>query len=250
MTIRRQYSLPNCTLILDGFSEDSTQKMSILLNAQCYFMGVNQVLSGGKVFLTSLVETVSAYGQGCLSGLYLPQAEPGKEEKGKVSIEPVPGKHLHRLTWEPPSEEKNVEVELTTVQLFDLLEAVDRLLTDPQTLPDLTLQLQSVSKRYRQREEPLLQRATPPILGIGSFVLAAMAFVFLPVPEVPKPEEPKPEERTTETVPLEGTPTTIPITIPPPEPSLSPETPEPTVSPQSVGGLRPKEEHSWYEVTA
>lgn len=223
MTIRRQYSLSNCTLVLDGLSEDSTQKISILLNAECHFLGVNQVLSGGKVFLTNLVETVSAYGQGCLSGLYSPQREHGKETEEKVSIEPVPGKYLHRLTWESPSEEQKVEVELTTVQLFDLLEAVDQLFADPQTLPDLTLQLQSVSKRYRQREEPLLQRATPPILGIGSFVLAAIAFVFFPVPEVPQPEEPKPEESTTETVPLEGTPTNIPVTIPPPKPTPTPD---------------------------
>ncbi len=210
MNIKRQYNLPNCTLVLDGLSNDGSISqsgqplMSILLNAECHFLGTNQTnktISGGRAFLESLVAAVSAYGQECLSGLHHPQES--KEEGGKLDLTPGSKSHLHRLTWEPPAEEngEKVEIELTTVQLFDLVEAVDRLFADSETLPDLTVPLQSVSKRYRQSEEPLLHRAAPPIVGIGSFLLTAATFFFLPVPEVPKPEEPKLEENTTETIP-------------------------------------------------
>ena len=47
MTIQRQYSLPNCTLILEGLGDnantlaqtDSRPLMSILINAECYLSG-------------------------------------------------------------------------------------------------------------------------------------------------------------------------------------------------------------------
>jgi hypothetical protein len=196
MTIRRQYSLPNCTLVLEGLDEgilgsdpnDTRPLMSILVNAECHFVGADLVLQGGRAFLENLVKVVSAYAQECLSGVRHPQeTEQGSHQ---IHLDSFEDRALHRLTWQSDLEphQSPVELELTTVQLFDLVEAVDQFFSDSRTLPDLSLKLQPVSRRYRQVEEPVVQRVVPATLGIASLAVAAIAFFFVPVPEVRKPE--------------------------------------------------------------
>lgn len=206
MNIKRQYTLPSCTLILEGLSTDlatsnSSSLMSILVNAECRFLGSDRILSGGRFFWESLVKAVSAYAQECLSGLR--HSQDNKTHSAGVHLEKVPPKNLHRLVWQPPADDPNpekVEIELTTVQLFDLLEAVDQFFSDSLTLPELSLQLQPVSRRYNQTGEPLVQKAAPAALGITTLALAASALFFLPIPEVRK-SEPKPESEPIPTEP-------------------------------------------------
>jgi hypothetical protein len=208
MTIQRQYSSPNCSLILEGLSDeiapsdttDARPLLSILVNAECQFVGIDRKLHGGRVFLENLIKAVSAYAQECLSGVRHPQER--EENSDRVCLEKIQGTNLHSLTWQPSAEtnEQPVELELTTVQVFDLVEAVDRLVADSRTLPDLSLKLQPVSRRYRQSEEPLSQRAVPATMGAIGLALTGFIFFFLPIPEVRKPE-PKPQTSPTETVP-------------------------------------------------
>ena len=209
MTIKRQYSLPNCTLTLEGMSSDTSTQLnarpllSILVNAECQFNHTSQLLTGGRDFFTSLVKAVSAYGQEFLSGIRHPQAH--QDEGEIINLETVPEKKLHRLTWYPnPEEDPNgvantsltnpVQVDLTTVQLFDLVEAVDQFLADSRTLPELVVPLQPINKRYRTAEVPVAQRALPPALGIGSLALAAAAFFLIPVPEEVQQPQPTTQE--------------------------------------------------------
>lgn len=221
MTIRRQYKLPNCTLILDGLSNDAEAKdgrplMNILVNAECHFVGTNQILSGGRVFFENLVRAASAYAQEFLSGF----AHPYQAESERVSLERT--EKAHRLIWQPDAEER-AEIELTTVQLFDLVEAIDQFFADSQTLPELALAIEPVSQRYRQAEEPLVQRAAPAAIGTASLALAAIAFFFVPVPEV---REPEPR--------LQSNPTEVPQTTEEPLPEASPvpfESPVPPPNP-------------------
>jgi hypothetical protein len=210
MTIKRQYSLPNCTLILEGLTESEDEDnsgsvteqppMSILVNAECHFLTTNQSVSGGRVFLDSLVSAVSAYTQELLSGLSHPQN--GRHNSPIVHLERIGHNHLHRLIVEPEPEsnQERTEVQLTTVQLFDLVEAIDQFFADNKTLPDLSLELQPLSKRHRQAEEPLVERAIPAALGITS--LAALAFVFymIPPPEIKEPQ-PQTESNPSNTIP-------------------------------------------------
>lgn len=59
MNIQRKYSLPNCTLLLEGLSDASRAahfqemrpELSILVNAECYLSSYNQPLVGGREFL-------------------------------------------------------------------------------------------------------------------------------------------------------------------------------------------------------
>ena len=236
MTIKRQYSLPYCTLTLEGMSSDVTALgqleqrplLSILLNAECRFSHTAQFLKGDRTFFTSLVQAVGRYAQEFLSGIRHPQLAQDVPEIVKLAA--TEDKNIHRLTWDPTTEStessnngatatnnsgKPVAIDLTTVQLFDLVDAVDQFLADSRTLPELSVPLQPVSKRYRQAEVPASERFLPPAIGIGSLALAAALFALIPVPEVTEPEvtnqesqleEVTPDSEGTEDSPLSGEP--------------------------------------------
>lgn len=228
MNTKRQYSLPNCNLVLEGIESadpqsvdilDGKSPMSILINAECNFLNSNQQLSGGRVFLANLSKAVSKYAQGFLSGLSQPHKE--KDEYPRISIEQVAEQHCHRLIYEPEpgGEETKTEINLTTVELFDLVDAIDQFYADRTALPDMSLELQSLGKRYRQPEQPLAQRLTPVVLGFTSLAVAAGAFFVIPPPEINTPK-PTPVNQTTKTKPVpkpESTPNPTPNTEPVPQ---------------------------------
>jgi hypothetical protein len=203
MTIQRQYSLPNCRLILEGLSEQPPlganvqPLMSILLNAQCYVTGLEQPVSGGLDFFQSLVTAVSHYAQEMLSGVRSPilLSNNGSGEQPHqgtwVNLEAIPG-NLHRLTvlsGDPGHQSAPIQVDLTTVQLFDLIEAVDQFFADKSTLPALTLSLAPVSKKYLRTQEPVAKKVVPLAVGVSGLAIAATAFFMAPIPEIKRPTE-------------------------------------------------------------
>jgi hypothetical protein len=198
MTIQRQYSLPNCRLILEGLSEQTTLDanvqplMSILLNAQCYVTGLEQPISGGLEFFQSLVTAVSHYAQEMLSGVRSPIFLEDRTNRANwVILEQIPG-NLHRLkvlSEDNNSQSSPIEVNLTTVQLFDLIEAVDQFFADKSTLPTLTPNLTPVSKQYLTSREPVAKRVVPLAVGVSGLAIAATAFFMAPTPEVKRPTE-------------------------------------------------------------
>ena len=213
MSTKRQYSLPNCNLILEGFEDADTESvnildgqppMSILINAECIFLKTNQRISGGSIFLQNLSYAVSRYAQSFLSGLSQPEVS--TTEYPQVSMALVDEQQLHRLTYEPQpgTDETKTEIDLSTVELFDLVDAIDRFYLDRTTLPNMTLELRSVSKRYRKPEQPLSERLTPVAIGFTSLAIAAGAFFVIPPPEITPPES-QPVNRTIETEPEENT---------------------------------------------
>jgi Domain of unknown function (DUF4335) len=198
MTIRRQYSLPNCTLVLDGLSDssfagtgDSSRPLMFsLFNAECHFVGHEQHLFGGKDFLTSLVASVSNYAQEFLSGVHHPiQSQPSNS---LVSIVKGDREDIHHLqaqlesTTDPAATAQPTQIDLSTVQLFDLLEAIDQFLADRRTLPDIMVPLQPIRKAIAQ---PISTQAVPMGLGLAGLVAASLIGYALPNPEVvaPKP---------------------------------------------------------------
>jgi len=221
MTIQRKYSLPNCTLLLEGLNDGTTSTqardgrplISILVNAECHFPNSNHpTLIGGRDFLESLVMAVSGYAQEFLSQVQHPEAH--KNEPRGVQLQKI-GNNRHRLIVQSDHRDQGLEVDsnsakpshlvgginpsttasaiaidLTTVQLFDLVEAVDQFFADSQTLPDLSLHLTPVSKRYSTSNQPLVKQAVPAAVGVSSLAIAAIAFFLVPVPQ---PEGPKPQ---------------------------------------------------------
>jgi hypothetical protein len=234
MTIRRQYSLPNCTLVLDGFSDgnsttgipDSRPVMSSLFNAECHFVGCEQPLLGGRDFLTSLVTTVSNYAQEFLSGI--PRPAGATTAPSLVSLVKGSRDNIHQLQatvdasndpkgLESNSDSKPTQVNLSTIQLFDLLEAIDQFLADKRTLPDIMIPLQPIRKAIAQ---PLAAQAVPLGLGVASLVAASLIGYALPSPQVAPPKQ----NVQTTTAPAK------PKSAPPVAPAASPQ-PAATTSP-------------------
>ena len=189
MTIRRQYSLPNCTLVLDGLSDsnstgmvDSRPLMYTLFNAECHFVGHEQPLFGGRDFLTSLVSTVSNYAQEFLSGISHPVSS--QPNASLVSIVKGDRQDIHhlqaRLESSPGVIDQPTQIDLSTVQLFDLLEAIDQFLADKRTLPDIIVPMKPISKGIAQ---PISAQALPIGLGLASLVVASLIGYALPIPE-------------------------------------------------------------------
>jgi hypothetical protein len=192
MTIQRQYSLPNCKLVLQGLSNDASDLsgrplLSMVTNVECYLAGQKEPFTGGRAFLDSLVTTVSEYAQGYLSGIQHLIRRDRRQQAGLVQIEQVEH-NLHRLTIRPEAEGAASQVDLTTVQLFDLVEAVDQLFADAQTLPDLSLKLNSLSKRHVIAAEPVAKRVVPAAIGLSGLAAAAAIFFVLPAPQVRRTE--------------------------------------------------------------
>ena len=126
-TVRRQYSLPNCSLVLNGLGEftppanaSARPLMSTLVNAECYLVGQEQTINGGLEFLKQLISTVSNYTQRLLSSFTHPHLV---EDGGLVRLEKGNLEHQHRLISK--SEGTTTVWDLSTVQLFDLAEAID-----------------------------------------------------------------------------------------------------------------------------
>ncbi len=200
MTIQRQYSLPNCNLILEGLSTittpNSSPPMSVLVNAECHFPGILQKpLTGGREFIESLATAVSRYVQEQLSGIRQPNAEPA-DKPSLVQLKGGEGPYHHLIVQPQIADGKSsdgqtdqpTEIKLTTVQLFDLLEAVDQLLADTQTLPDLKLDLTPVSRRLVKTQEPVAKRAAPAAIGVSALAAAAALAFLTPIPEYEIPE--------------------------------------------------------------
>ncbi|NET08995.1 MAG: DUF4335 domain-containing protein [Merismopedia sp. SIO2A8] len=235
MTIQRQYSLPNCRLVLEGW-EDTTGEavggrplLSMITNMECHFSGYDKPLTGGQELLDNLVRTVSRYVQEVLSGITRP-APPTTKSVARVQLQSMGG-DLHRLTVNQAasgSDPSKYQVDLKTIQLFDLVEVMDQLVADVQTLPQLAVDLSPLPKRYVATQEPVTEKLMPATIGISSLAAAAIALFLIPVPEVMPPEvEPRPV--TEEQVPGSNSNGLTPDSSPGSAPGSPPEnTPENT----------------------
>ena len=211
MNIQRKYSLPNCTLLLEGLSDaaraahfqEMRPELSVLVNAECYLSGYNQPLMGGRDFFESLVRSVSAYAQEFLSNV--PNSQAHNLESELVHLQRIDS-NRHRLLVRseiaPQDSQSNhnstkplTQVDLNTVQLFDLVEAVDQFFADSQTLPELSLQLQPVGRRFGAANQALLKQAVPASVGVSSLAVAALALGLIPVPQVRSPQPTKTQKQ-------------------------------------------------------
>lgn len=191
MQLQRNYTLPNCTLTLEGMSDPSQgmtpgAPMTILVNAVCKFLGENEPLSGGLDFFNSLVTTTSSYAQEQLSGVRSQLSQQGLVQMRRLDS------GLHEVAVygaEQTSAEPAQVRELSTVQLFDMVEAIDQFLADGTALPGMELAIAPLAKRDVPSQEPLAQRAAAPALGVAGLAIAAAALFALPSPKIAPPVE-------------------------------------------------------------
>jgi hypothetical protein len=198
--IQRQYSLPNCTLILDGMDDpmranpmDLRPVMTMLLNAECHLGHGKAPITGGREFFESLVTAVSLYAQEFLSTVHLPKHvysdKPSMVQMKRIS------ENEHELSYQPTAETnpnaKPTTLNLTTVQLFDLVEAIDQFVADTQTLPFWSLNLAPVPKKFAPTAS-LSKQAVPAAIGLSGMAIAAAAIFTMPTPAVKQPEDLRP----------------------------------------------------------
>jgi hypothetical protein len=194
MTVQRHYTLPNCNLVLEGLNADASDPLSpmaVLMNVECYLPGATDAsLTGGREFLDSLVAAVSRYAQQLISGVEHPRTALGAEPP-LVEMKSGDGPYHHLIVRQQtpgqPLQDSEarapLDVKLTTVQFYDLLEAIDQLLADSQTLPDLQPQLQAISRRSVKPAEPVAKRAAPAAIGAAALAAAGIGLFFVPVPD-------------------------------------------------------------------
>ena len=202
--IQRQYSLPNCTLILDGMDSptqanpmDLRPVMTLLLNAECHLGAGNGPISGGREFFESLVTAVSLYAQEFLSKIHLPK-HVYSDKPAMVQMKRL-GDNVHELSYQragdpsqsSPQLPKSETLNLTTVQLFDLVEAIDQFVADTQTLPFWSLNLAPVPKKFAPTAA-LSKQAIPAAIGISGLALTALGLFMLPIPNVKQPDDLRP----------------------------------------------------------
>jgi hypothetical protein len=188
MTAQRQYILPNCSLIVEGLvtgeESDPTSPLTVVLNSECTFPGTADRLSGGREFLNALVKTVSDYAQSMLSGVPYPlETTPTADQP--VVLQPT-DHHRHQLVATLTNDsgtETQQTIDLNSVQLFDLVEAVDQLLADTFTLPDMALQVAPLNRRHARPAEPAAQRLIPAAVGVSTLAMASVLLFMVPVPE-------------------------------------------------------------------
>ncbi|MEN9216879.1 MAG: DUF4335 domain-containing protein [Gloeomargarita sp. HHBFW_bins_162] len=224
-TLVREYRLPHCTLILEGFTTQMGGALAVLIQMDCYLPGLEQPMRGGSELLEKLSQTVSEYVQNFLSHREPIPVHP----TGPVALEPL-SHHQHRLRVHPEllqDTREPVQLDLTTIQLFDLLEACDQGMSDPLTLPDWTLDLVPQIPQGLK----LSQQTVPAGVGLATLSAAAVALALLPAPKVEPPRELRETAAPTTT---EVTPTASPSPVVTPSPGVTPTpvaSPSPTPSP-------------------
>jgi hypothetical protein len=256
MPIQRQYSLPDCVLTLDGLSNSpeaaatgNRTELSVLTRFECYFAGEKNPLVGGREFLDSLVKATNDSVQAWISGI----KSAAKVDDTKVQILPaedgkftltVPSALLFQTSaaaslsdtdgLEKPAE----ELHISTVQLFDLMEAVDQLMADRQTLPDLQVAIQPRSRKDVMSPQLIVEQSAPIALGAASVAIAAAAVFFIPAPKVPTPPKELQTQPTIEKEAPAGKPpqakpgSSIQVPVVAPPNAVKPASPQPPKAPQ------------------
>ncbi len=243
MNIQRKYSLPNCTLLLEGLSDatravhfqEMRPELSILVNAECYLSGYNQPLVGGREFFESLVRAVSGYAQEFLSSVPNPLAH--NTESELVQFEKIHS-NRHRLIVHSDVQKNTeakynngkapIQIDLNSVQLFDLVEAVDQFFADSQTLPELSLELQPVGKGSGIASQAFIKQAVPAGVGVSSLAVCALAFGLIPAPQLRQPQQqtnsttPSPTASATDATNATASATPIANATPTPTPTTTP----------------------------
>ncbi len=164
--LQKVYSLPNCLILVEGLSTTEDQKLNLLTRFSCQVGGVE--ISGGKELLCNLIKGISYACQSLMAG------EGAEYEQEQISIG-TNGFHYQLIVV---GEEGKVEVKLDRVQLFDLMEALDQLCLDSQTLPDVGLIFPTLNPPISS-----LNPLVPAVVGISSVVAVALALWFVPIPD-------------------------------------------------------------------
>jgi Domain of unknown function (DUF4335) len=237
MSVQRQYSLPYCTLALEGLSQGALTSdafgrpsLDVVIRFECKLMGQDKRLVGGKELLEGLQVASAEAAQSWLSGVQPLRGHFTPKGGGDdVLLTPTQDDHFDLtvqqtvLATSEPSTEP-VHLKLSLLQLFDLVEAFDQLLADSQTLPKLAWQPTSLLRSQSSTTGSSLKNTAPPFLGTSGLAVAAALLFLMPIPQVRRSPEPSaPQQTAPATVPPVPVPSApVPSVTVSPTPTLTP----------------------------
>jgi len=143
---------------------EGSDRLSILTGFEYRFHHNGDKIAGGRELLDTLVKSASRYAQ------TLQSAEPVLIDRGLISLEPVDA-YIHKLKVKSSDRSESlesIEINLSTVQLFDLVESIDRLCLDPQNLLDFNPAIAPATSPSRNVVSYL-----PAFIGVGSLAIAS-----------------------------------------------------------------------------
>jgi hypothetical protein len=189
MPIQRFYNLPSCTLQIEGISAEGGDRLSILTGFECKFHHNGTIIAGDRDLLENLIKSAGKYAQTL-------HDEPVGIYNQSVSLEPVE-MYLHKLKIKSSeniqdrsqanselADSEVIEVQLDTVQLFDLVESIDRLCLDPQNSLNFSVVIEPVVSSPKVSASVL-----PAIIGVSSLAIASAILFLIPTPKPdPKPQ--------------------------------------------------------------
>lgn len=206
MPVLRQYSLPYCTLILEGLTNQPTvtdalgrPTLDILVRFECHLMNQKTALQGGRDLLDGLLAATGDSVQTWLSGVKHRHLKPVNGEAAEVALTQMDQNAFKLVVPQSlllgsvnsaetsVTESGHLELELPLVQVFDLVEALDQLVADSQTLPGLNWQPAPLSRRQAAAGESVLKQTGSALVGVSSLAAAAALLFMVPVPEVRRP---------------------------------------------------------------
>ncbi|MFN5856561.1 MAG: DUF4335 domain-containing protein [Pseudanabaenaceae cyanobacterium] len=240
-TVQRVYNQPSCTLQVSGIATGG-DVLSVLTEFRIRFQDYPQTILGGADVLRQLSHVISLYGQSLQKSLPLPDLEVngiGFRSVGRYShVLAVPTALVDAPTGvalQPSGAETargaggvKAEFNLSTVQLFDLMDVIDQMVADPSTYPDLQLDFDVAAHRPKP---PLGAKLLPALVGVVGLAATAGVLYMLPVP--------KNQPRPIQTAPANSLPVPPKPKANPPQgstvPTASPTSPSPTSAPDAQG---------------
>ena len=195
-----QYMLLGCRLNLLGQgAEDGDNSTLTELKQFTLDLEEHVRLTGGRLHLEALVETLLPYARHIISG----QAKEFKSANGRVSIAPWHRGHRLRLQ-EDGGGPGNYDVQLDDGELANMVRCLDAVVHDPRFQLDMAAPpMQGLRERELHNRLPLRRRLVAPLGGLAlTMALVGLGFL-VPVPErfrATDSEEPQGDAAAVETV--------------------------------------------------
>ena len=181
-----QYNQNSVQLNIEGLPDislgQSPDSIGILSNWQLQLVG-SPLLEGKKEHLESLMSAIHQYARHSISGIKKTFGDSNKQ----VTISP--SGDLHKLCLKSSKEAiEPLEIKLDDAELSDLVRCLDDLYHDNRVLIIWKVPINKPLASSEIAEKiPILQRITPPTLGLMSFIFIGTVFLFIPIPELLEP---------------------------------------------------------------
>jgi hypothetical protein len=187
MKLSTRYEQTSCRLVLEGLPDLSAghgaDTLGIITGFTLALAGRTE-LEGKRDHLQALLNAVMPYARHLLSG----QPRGFGAASDAVAVEPTAGGHQLELRSSQP-DTPPLRLQLDDAELADLVRCLDQLRLDARMAVPFELPApQPLRRRELRRRQPLAQRLSAPLAGVGALLISALLVSLLPpTPRAPLP---------------------------------------------------------------